>query len=174
MVKVVETNLSMKDGKIYDHQSRMVKAESWEEYIDYYKRNIKSDREHSKFKTLTGMFGDSLPRYGNLSELKYDDFHLSCYHTSPYGMTTMKLAYCIYEDKNEYIEKLKKIGIMGKWKGVPAVSIPDLIKWLSGEKYANVDETSDNMTEEFEREHQWELSRNCFINKTIKHLEEFK
>lgn len=80
----------------------------------------------------------------------------------------------INEDENEYIEELKKTGIIGTWKGIPLVSIPELIEWLSGEKYTNVDETSDNMTEEFEREHQWELSRNCFINKVIKHLEQLK
>lgn len=49
-----------------------------------------------------------------------------------------------------------------------------LISWLNDQKYINVDETSDDMTEEFEREHQWELSRNCFINKTIRKLEEIK
>lgn len=77
-------------------------------------------------------------------------------------------------DENEYIDELKKTGIIGTWEGVPVVSVPKLIEWLSGEKYTNIDETSDNMTEEFEREHQWELSRNCFINRVIKHLEQFK
>lgn len=48
----------------------------------------------------------------------------------------------------------------------------ELIGWLLGEKYSIVDETSDTMTEEFEREHQWELSRNCFINKVIKYIEQ--
>lgn len=48
----------------------------------------------------------------------------------------------------------------------------ELIGWLLGEKYSNVDETSDNMTEEFEREYKWELSRNCFINKVIKYIEQ--
>ena len=47
-----------------------------------------------------------------------------------------------------------------------------LIGWLLGEKYNNIDENSDNMTEEFERQHQWELSRNYLINKTIKYIEQ--
>lgn len=93
MVKIIETNLSMKDEKVYDHQSRMVEAESWEEYVNYYKDNIETDRQHSKFKSLTNLWGDSLPRYGDITEFKYDDFHLSCYHTNPFGMVTMKLAY---------------------------------------------------------------------------------
>lgn len=48
----------------------------------------------------------------------------------------------------------------------------ELIGWLLGEKYITVDENSDNMTEEFEKQHQWELSRNCFINKVIKYIEQ--
>ena len=80
----------------------------------------------------------------------------------------------IDEDANEYVEEVKKTGIIGKWEGVPVISVPDFIKWLSNEKYTSVDETSDDMTEEFEREHTWELSRNCFINKVIRHLEDLK
>ncbi len=48
----------------------------------------------------------------------------------------------------------------------------ELIGWLLGEKYNNIDENNDNMTEEFEKQHQWELSRNCFINKVIKYIEQ--
>ena len=53
------------------------------------------------------------------------------------------------------------------------MTIRDIIKWLTGEKYATVDENSDTMTEEYEKEHKWELSRNCYINKTIKYLETY-
>jgi hypothetical protein len=74
----------------------------------------------------------------------------------------------------EYIKKVKKTGIIGKWEGTPVISVASLISWLNDQKYTNIAETSDNMTEEFEREHRWELSRNCFINKMIKQLEELK
>lgn len=47
----------------------------------------------------------------------------------------------------------------------------ELIGWLLGKKYNIVDENSDNMTEEFEKQHQWELSRNCFINEVVKYIE---
>jgi hypothetical protein len=47
----------------------------------------------------------------------------------------------------------------------------ELIEWLKGEKYL-IDEHSTTMTEEFEKEHKWELSRNRMINKTIKKIEE--
>ena len=97
MKVIIETNLSLKDGVIVDHQSRVIEAKSWDEYVEYYRQNIESDRKHSKFKSLTGLFGDSLPRYGDIKELKYDNFHLSCYHTNPNGQVTMKLAYlCNY------------------------------------------------------------------------------
>jgi len=43
----------------------------------------------------------------------------------------------------------------------------ELVKWLKSEKYL-IDETSTTATEEFEKKHQWELSRNMMINKTIK------
>lgn len=46
----------------------------------------------------------------------------------------------------------------------------ELIKWLQSEKYL-IDNHSTTMTEEFEKEHKWELSRNRMIDKTIqKHL----
>ena len=97
MKVIIETNLSLKDGVIVDHQSRVIEAKSWDEYVEYYRQNIESDRKHSKFKSLTGLFGDSLPRYGDITEFKYDNFHLSCYYTNPNGQVTMKLAYlCNY------------------------------------------------------------------------------
>ena len=47
----------------------------------------------------------------------------------------------------------------------------ELIKWLKAEKYL-IDEKSEIMTEEFEKKHQWELSRNMMINKTITYIQE--
>lgn len=73
------------------------------------------------------------------------------------------------------IDSLKEsLDVMTNLYGNEVNKTRDLTEWLLGEKYINVDETSDNMTEEFEREHRWELSRNCFINKVVKHLEELK
>ena len=42
----------------------------------------------------------------------------------------------------------------------------ELIKWLQSEKYL-IDNHSTTMTEEFEKEHKWQLSRNRMIDKTI-------
>lgn len=47
----------------------------------------------------------------------------------------------------------------------------ELLEWLEGEKYL-IDNKSDTMTEEFENEHKWELSRNRMIDKTIKKIKE--
>ena len=46
-----------------------------------------------------------------------------------------------------------------------------IIQWLLHQKYIGVNEKSTEMTEEFEKEHQWELSRNCFINKAVATIE---
>ena len=80
----------------------------------------------------------------------------------------------IDKDADEYIEEIKNTGIMCKLEGAHIIEIPALISWLNDQKYTNIDETSDTMTEEFEREHQWELSRNSFINRMIRQLKELK
>ena len=90
---IIETNVSMKDGIAIDHQSRVVEAKSWDDYVEYYKQNLEPAREHSKFKSLTVLSGDSLPRYGDIIEFKSDDFHLSCYHINRQGIMMLKLAY---------------------------------------------------------------------------------
>ena len=45
--------------------------------------------------------------------------------------------------------------------------VEELTEYLLSQKYLGVDENSTEMTEEYEREHAWQLSRNCFINKVI-------
>ena len=52
------------------------------------------------------------------------------------------------------------------------ISRQEVIEWLVGKRYITVDETSDTMSEDFENKHRWELSRNCFINDAIKHIQE--
>ena len=38
---IIETNLRLKDGGVVDHQSRVIEAKSWDEYVEYYRQNIK-------------------------------------------------------------------------------------------------------------------------------------
>ena len=44
-----------------------------------------------------------------------------------------------------------------------------LLEWLRGQKYL-INEHSDTMTEDFEREYRWELSRNIMIDNVIKKI----
>ena len=76
------------------------------------------------------------------------------------------------EEAAQMLDEMSQTGIIGTWEGEPVLSVPSLISWLDDQKYANVDETSETMTEEFEKEHQWELSRNHFINKVIGYLKD--
>lgn len=92
---------------------------------------------------------------------------------------TCKNKECINYNRSIYFswdckKYMEGTGLIGKWKGTPVIEIPALISWLNDQKYTNVDETSDIMTEEFEKEHQWELSRNCFINNMVRKLKELK
>ena len=90
MIKIIETNISLDENNLMkDHQSRVIEVTSWEEYVNYYKKNTEMN-----FKSLTGLVGSSLPRCAEISELKYDGFHLSCYVTDGFH-ETLKLAYRI-------------------------------------------------------------------------------
>ena len=51
--------------------------------------------------------------------------------------------------------------------------LSELIEWLNGERYL-INHKSTTMSEEFENGHQWELSRNRMIDKTIQKILELK
>lgn len=93
MVKIIETNLFVRsDNTIRDHQSRIIQANSWDEYISYYEKNKESDREHSPFQSLTSLIGDTLPRYGDIIIFDYDGLHSYCEVVNPYGVRMIILA----------------------------------------------------------------------------------
>ena len=88
-MQVIETNLSCDQDKIMDFQSRIVEVENWDSYTRAY-------REYSgnkvEFKSLD-MSGPSLLDGMELTNLKYDNFHLSC-TVNKFGCpVTKKLAY---------------------------------------------------------------------------------
>lgn len=76
MVEIIETNLSgpvnidKKSIQIIDHQSRVIEADSWEEYVSFY-----SNPEDKK---LRHKFPRTLPRQIKILDFKNDNFHLSC------------------------------------------------------------------------------------------------
>ena len=47
--------------------------------------------------------------------------------------------------------------------------LSELIEWLNGERYL-INHRSTTMSEDFEKNHQWELSRNRMIDKTIQKI----
>lgn len=78
-------------GIIKDHQSRIIEANSWNDYTKAFENY---DGRAVEFKSLTTMIGNTLPREENMYNLEYDEFHLSCIVSN--GMfSTKKLAYLI-------------------------------------------------------------------------------
>ena len=77
-MKVIETNISFSYIKeisdffinIQDHQSRVIEISDWDSYINYY-----LDPMNDKWRNI---FPATLPYFAEISELKYDDYHLSC------------------------------------------------------------------------------------------------
>lgn len=89
-VKVIETNLSIKEGEIFDHQSRMVSVDSWEDYI---KAFVEYDGlAVGGFRAITNMLGNSIQKDAEISNLQYDEYHLSC-DIKYKDWTEKKLAY---------------------------------------------------------------------------------
>lgn len=91
MVKIIETNLSMKDSAIVDHQSRVIEVDHWESYINEL-RNMESVYRTSALGSLHGV---SLPLKSRVENLTYDENHLSCDVYNRFGMMTKKLAYLV-------------------------------------------------------------------------------
>ena len=89
--KIVETNISMKDGQVYDHQSRVVEADSWDEYTEMYEEYDGSPID--RFKAISEMIGNSIPKDVEILNLKYDEKHLTCDFKHKDGWIEKKLAY---------------------------------------------------------------------------------
>lgn len=92
MIRVIETNLSIdKDNIIRDHQSRIIEVEDWDTYCKTFEEY---NGEAVYFKSKS-MYGYSIPPNCNITNLIYDDIHLSCMVLHPSGFITKKLAYRI-------------------------------------------------------------------------------
>lgn len=73
-MRIIETNI-IGDfvgnlTKITDHQSRVVEADSWEQYVLHY-----YSTDSSFFKNK---FPRTFPKQCTISRLNFDDYHLSC------------------------------------------------------------------------------------------------
>ena len=89
MIKIIETNLSLDgNGNIVDHQSRVIEIEIWEDYVNEIKENISVFR-----KSILGCLnGYTIPKKSEVSNIIYDDFHLSCNVYNSAGVKSKKLA----------------------------------------------------------------------------------
>lgn len=90
-VKVIETNLSMKDGKISDHQSRVIEINSWEDYCRAFKEYNGS--AINWFNSITSIVGNSIPKDVEILNLTYDNYHLICEFKHRDGWIEKKLSY---------------------------------------------------------------------------------
>ena len=74
-IEVIETNLIIDENNIIrDHQSRVVEADSWDKYCEAHKNH---DGKAIFFKSKV-MIGNSIQSNCRISNLKYDEMHLSC------------------------------------------------------------------------------------------------
>ena len=92
MIQVIETNLSIdNDNIIRDHQSLIVEVEDWDTYCKAFEK-YNGKAVHFKSKT---MHGNSILSNCSITDLIYDDIHLSCMILHQSGFITKKLAYRI-------------------------------------------------------------------------------
>lgn len=89
MIQVIETNLSIdEDDVIRDHQSRVVEVEDWDTFCKAFKE-YNGEAVYFKSKTMPG---NSISSNCIITDLIYDDIHLSCMVLRPSGFVTKKLA----------------------------------------------------------------------------------
>lgn len=89
--KVIETNISMKDDMVFDHQSRVIEVDSWDNYCTTFKEY--DGMAINCFKVLTTLVGNSIPKDVEILNLHYDNHHLTCDFKHKDGWIKKKLAY---------------------------------------------------------------------------------
>lgn len=91
MVKIIETNLSV-DGEnnIKDHQARWVLIDDWRDYCKKY-QNYSGRRVY--YGVASSMPGVDIPADAKITNLQFDEYHLSCdiYHLDHF--VTKRFAY---------------------------------------------------------------------------------
>lgn len=114
MVKIIETNLSV-DGEnnIKDHQSRWILINDWEDYCKKY-QNYSGRRVY--YGVASSMPGVDLPADAKITNLQFDECHLSCDITNRDHFTTKCLVYNIdaAQELDEEREKNDKHGRLSK------------------------------------------------------------
>ena len=94
-MKIVETNISYSSKRLEDHQSRVLEVPSWDEYCDLY-RNYNGDYNGDKYKSVFNqMIGCVMPKNARITDLRIDEFHLTCHIYLFNGYPQYKLAYIL-------------------------------------------------------------------------------
>jgi hypothetical protein len=97
-MRIVETNITYKGLTVYDHQSRVLEIPSWKEYCDLFRTyNGEAIRDEDiNYKNIynTSLRGLLLPSNVVITNLKIDDYHLTC-NMDLNGIPHYKLAYVI-------------------------------------------------------------------------------
>lgn len=93
MVKIIETNLSV-DGEnnIKDHQARWILIDDWNDYCKKY-QNYSGRRVH--YGTASSMPGADIQADVKITNLQFDEYHLSCDITHRDHFITKRLVYNI-------------------------------------------------------------------------------
>lgn len=114
MVKIIETNLSI-DGEnnIRDHQARWILINDWKDYCKKY-QNYSGRRVH--YGIASSMPGVDIPADAKITNLQFDECHLSCDITNRDHLTTKRLVYNIdaAQELDEEREKNDKHGRVSK------------------------------------------------------------
>lgn len=91
-MQIIETNITYGHSEtIKDHQSRIIKVDSWEDYISLYNQyhgEPSGDYNGS-------LIGYTLPKNAHIYKLSYDDFHLQCELVLWNNDVETKLAYLV-------------------------------------------------------------------------------
>ena len=93
MVKIIETNLSVNgENNIKDHQARLVLIDDWKDYCQEY-QNYSGHRVY--YSIASSMPGADIPADAKITNLQFDERHLSCDITNRDHSTTKRLVYNI-------------------------------------------------------------------------------
>ena len=87
-----------KDLEFKDHQSRIIEFDDWEKYIDFF-LNYNGDYVNNCNSVYGCLMGVTLPKHATITNLEYDNYHLSC-DVILFDMSVCKtLAYLIEESE---------------------------------------------------------------------------
>ncbi|MEJ3719214.1 hypothetical protein WGM54_14430 [Paenibacillus polymyxa] len=91
MAIVIETNLSMVNGQIFDFQSRTIEVTSWLNYINEFTDN----KSISRTAYIGSMHGATIPQSSTIKNLVHNGYTLKCDIYTYSGIHTQKLSYLV-------------------------------------------------------------------------------